>query len=33
MLSGVFYIQAVALCLTGLLMAWIQRQSVVPKLG
>jgi eukaryotic-like serine/threonine-protein kinase len=32
MLSGVFYIQAVALCLTGLLMAWIQTH-VVPNIA
>src|SRR4029079_3995210 len=30
-LSGVFYIQAVALCLTGLVMAWLQKQTVVPN--
>jgi hypothetical protein len=33
MLSGVFYIQAVVLCLTGLLMAWLQRQSYIPNIG
>ncbi len=33
MLSGVFYIQAVALCATGLVMAWMQRQSVMPNLA
>jgi hypothetical protein len=33
MLSGVFYIQAVALCLTGLVMGWFQAQSVLPNLG
>jgi eukaryotic-like serine/threonine-protein kinase len=33
MLSGVFYIYAVALCLTGLVMAWMQHQSVMPNLG
>src|SRR6476659_6594862 len=32
-LSGVFYIQAVALCLTGLVMAWLQKQTVLPNLG
>jgi serine/threonine-protein kinase len=33
MLSGVFYIQAVVLCLTGLLMAWLQRQTYIPNIG
>ena len=33
MLSGVFYIYAAALCLTGLIMAWLQHQTVVPNLG
>ena len=33
MLSGVFYIQAVVLCLTGLVMAWLQRQSYIPNVG
>jgi eukaryotic-like serine/threonine-protein kinase len=33
MLSGVFYIYAVALCLTGLVMAWMQHQSAMPNLG
>ena len=32
-LSGVFYIQAVALCLTGLVMAWLQKQTVMPNVG
>jgi serine/threonine-protein kinase len=32
-LSGVFYIQAVVLCLTGLVMAWLQKQNVMPNLG
>ena len=33
MLSGVFYIQAVVLCLTGLVMAWLQNQTVMPNIG
>jgi eukaryotic-like serine/threonine-protein kinase len=33
MLSGVFYIYAAALCLTGLVMAWLQHQSQLPNLG
>lgn len=33
MLSGVFYIQAVVLCLTGLAMAWLQTQDHIPNLG
>jgi serine/threonine protein kinase len=32
-LSGTFYIQTVALCLTGLVMAWLQKQSVMPNVG
>jgi eukaryotic-like serine/threonine-protein kinase len=32
-LSGVFYIQAVALCLTGLVMAWLQKQTILPNIG
>ena len=31
MLSGVFYIQAVVLCLTGLAMAWLQTQHHIPN--
>jgi eukaryotic-like serine/threonine-protein kinase len=33
MLSGVFYIQAVVLCFTGLVMAWFQHQTTVPNVG
>jgi serine/threonine-protein kinase len=33
MLSGVFYIQAAVLCLTGLAMAWLQTQHYIPNLG
>src|SRR4029078_9007225 len=33
MLSGVFYIQAVVLCLTGLVMAWLQNQTSIPNVG
>jgi serine/threonine protein kinase len=33
MLSGVFYIHAAILCLTGLVMAWLQQQTVVPNVG
>jgi eukaryotic-like serine/threonine-protein kinase len=33
MLSGVFYFQAAALCLTGVVMAWLQKQSVIPNIG
>ncbi len=33
MLSGVFYIQAIVLFLTGLVMAWLQRQSMIPNIG
>jgi serine/threonine-protein kinase len=33
MLSGAFYIQAVALCFTGLVMAWFQHQTIVPNIG
>ena len=33
MLSGVFYVQAVVLCLTGLVMAWLQNQTVMPNIG
>lgn len=33
MLSGVFYVQAAALCLTGLVMAWLQNQHVMPNVG
>jgi serine/threonine-protein kinase len=33
MLSGVFYIHAAVLCLTGIVMAWMQQQSLMPNLG
>ena len=33
MLSGVFYIHAVVLCLTGLVMAWLQHQIGMPNIG
>jgi serine/threonine-protein kinase len=33
MLSGVFYIQAVVLCLTGLVMAWLQNQTYMPNIA
>ena len=33
MLSGVFYIHAAVLCLTGLVMAWLQQQTMVPNIG
>jgi serine/threonine-protein kinase len=33
MLRGVFYIHAAVLCLTGLVMAWLQQQSIVPNIG
>ncbi|RIK88950.1 MAG: serine/threonine protein kinase [Planctomycetota bacterium] len=33
MLSGKFYVHAAALCLTGLAMAWLQQQSVMPNIG
>jgi eukaryotic-like serine/threonine-protein kinase len=33
MLSGRFYIHAAVLCLTGLVMAWLQVQTVMPNLG
>jgi serine/threonine-protein kinase len=33
MLSGVFYIQAIVLCLTGLVMAWLQNQTYLPNLA
>jgi serine/threonine-protein kinase len=32
MLSGVFYIHAVVLCLTGLVMAWLQQQTFMPNI-
>lgn len=32
-LSGKFYLYAVVLCLTGVVMAWMQRQTYVPNLG
>lgn len=32
-LSGRFYTYAIVLCLTGLVMAWLQRQTYVPNLG
>jgi serine/threonine-protein kinase len=33
MLSGVFYVQAVVMCLTGLVMAWLQQQHDIPNIG
>jgi serine/threonine-protein kinase len=33
MLSGKFYIYCVILCLTGLVMAWLQRQTYIPNIG
>jgi serine/threonine-protein kinase len=33
MLSGVFYVQAVVLFVTGLLMAWLQKQTYIPDIG
>jgi serine/threonine-protein kinase len=33
MLSGVFYIQAAVLCLSGLAMAWLQMQTYFPNIG
>jgi serine/threonine-protein kinase len=33
MLSGVFYIQAVVLSLTGLVMAWLEQQSTFPNVA
>jgi serine/threonine-protein kinase len=33
MLSGVFYIHAAVLCLTGVVMAWLQEQTVLPNIG
>ena len=33
MLSGRFYIHAAVLCLTGMAMAWLQVQDVMPNLG
>jgi serine/threonine-protein kinase len=33
MLSGVFYIHAAVLCLTGVVMAWLQQQTLVPNIG
>jgi serine/threonine-protein kinase len=33
MLSGVFYIHAAVLCLTGIVMAWLQQQSLMPNFG
>jgi serine/threonine-protein kinase len=33
MLSGVFYIHAAVLCLTGLVMAWLQQQTMLPNIG
>lgn len=32
-LSGTFYIQTAALCLTGLVMAWLQKQTIIPNIG
>ncbi len=33
MLSGKFYVHAAVLCLTGLVMAWLQRQTYIPNIG
>jgi serine/threonine-protein kinase len=33
MLSGVFYIHAAVLCLTGIVMAWLQQQTTLPNIG
>jgi serine/threonine-protein kinase len=33
MLSGVFYIHAAVLCVTGIAMAWLQQQTLMPNLG
>ncbi len=33
MLSGVFYIHAAVLCLIGIVMAWLQQQTLMPNLG
>jgi serine/threonine-protein kinase len=33
MLSGMFYIHAAVLCLTGLVMAWLQQQTIMPNIG
>lgn len=33
MLSGKFYVHAAVLCLTGVAMAWLQVQTVMPNLG
>jgi serine/threonine-protein kinase len=33
MLSGKFYIDCMILCLTGLVMAWLQRQTYIPNIG
>jgi serine/threonine protein kinase len=33
MLSGVFYIHAAVLCLTGVVMAWLQQQTTIPNVG
>jgi serine/threonine-protein kinase len=33
MLSGVFYIQAAVLCFTGLVMAWLQQQTLMPNIA
>lgn len=32
-LSGKFYVYSVVLCLTGLLMAWLQTQNYIPNIG
>jgi serine/threonine-protein kinase len=32
-LSGKFYVYAVILCVTGLVMAWLQRQTYIPNIG
>ncbi|MCI0334056.1 MAG: serine/threonine protein kinase [Planctomycetes bacterium] len=33
MLSGKFYIYSAVLCLTGLVMAWLQTQTYIPNIG
>jgi serine/threonine-protein kinase len=33
LLSGKFYIHAVVLCVTGLVMAWLQKQTLLPNIG
>jgi serine/threonine-protein kinase len=32
-LSGKFYVYSIILCLTGLAMAWLQRQTYIPNIG